>query len=159
MLGDQYFTASPPKTTGREHFGTQFLESHNGALKRLSLEDGAATLTELTAASIAQAIAREGFGGARVIASGGGARNPTLLARLSARLDSPAVETSDAMGMPVDAKEAIVFAVLGYETLRGRSANALGATGASRRVVLGAIAPYELRELIEQIDSECAEAA
>ena len=121
MLGDAYFEASPPKTTGREHFGVQFLGLHGEALVQLSLEDGAATLTELTAVTIAQAIAREGFGGARVFVSGGGARNAVLLSRLAARLGRSQVETTDAMGIPVDAKEAIVFAVLGYETLRGRA--------------------------------------
>ena len=159
MLADAYFEVSPPKTTGREHFGVQFLRLHAEALARLSLEDGVATLTELTAATIAQAVAREGFGDARVFVSGGGARNPVLLSRLAARLGRSRVETTDALGMPVDAKEAIVFAVLGYETLRGRAANALGATGAARRVALGAIAPYGLRELLAQIESECAGAA
>lgn len=159
MLRDAYFEASPPKTTGREHFGVQFLRLHAEALARLSLEDGVATLTELTAATVAQAVAREGFGDACVFVSGGGARNPVLLSRLAARLGRSRVETTDSLGMPVDAKEAIVFAVLGYETLRGRAANALGATGAARRVALGAIAPYGLRELLAQIESECAEAA
>ena len=159
MFGDAYFEASPPKTTGREHFGVQFLGPHQDALAQLSLQDGAATLTELTAATIAQAVAREGFGGARIFVSGGGARNPVLLSRLAARLGRSQVETTDALGIPVDAKEAIVFAVLGYETLRGRPANALGATGAARRVALGAIAPYRLRELLAQIESECTAAA
>lgn len=159
MLGDAYFEASPPKTTGREHFGVQFLGLHGEALVQLSLEDGAATLTELTAVTIAQAIAREGFGGARVFVSGGGAGNAVLLSRLAARLGRSQVETTDALGIPVDAKEAIVFAVLGYETLRGRPANALGATGAARRVALGAIAPDRLRELLAQIESECTAAA
>jgi anhydro-N-acetylmuramic acid kinase len=159
MLGDAYFDASPPKTTGREHFGAQFLKQHAEAFGRLSLEDGVATLTELTAATIAQAIAREGFGRARVVVSGGGARNPALLSRLAARLGRPRVETSEALGIRVDAKEAIVFAVLGYETLRGRTANAVGATGAARRVALGAIAPYDLRELLAQIESECSKAS
>jgi anhydro-N-acetylmuramic acid kinase len=159
MLRDAYFEASPPKTTGREHFGVQFLGLHAEALGRLSLEEGVATLTELSAATIAQAVARQGFAGARVLVSGGGARNRVLLSRLAARLERSQVETTDALGIPADAKEAIVFAVLGYETLRGRAANALGATGAARRVALGAIAPYGLRALLAQIDSECAEAA
>ena len=103
----------------------------------MSLEDGAATLTELTAASIARAIVRAGFADARVIVSGGGAHNRTLLARLAARLPAARVETSDAMGIPVDAKEAMAFAVLGYETLRGRAGNVPAATGARHAVVLG----------------------
>ena len=157
MLADEYFVASPPKTTGRERFGAQFLLQHGDALRRLSLEDGAATLTELTAVSIAHAIARAGFAGARIIVSGGGAHNRSLLGRIAARLEPARVETSDGMGIPVDAKEAMAFAVLGYETLRGRSANVPAATGAARSAVLGAIAPYNLRALLEEIESECGE--
>ncbi len=159
MLGDGFFAESPPKTTGREHFGDEFLSRHGKALARLSLEDGMATLTELTAASIGEAITRFGFAGARVIVSGGGAHNRSLLARLSARLKTARVETSDAMGIPVDAKEAMAFVVLGYETLRGRAGNVPAATGAARPAVLGAIAPYNLRVLLEEIESECGESS
>lgn len=157
MLDDEYFAAPPPKTTGRERFGTQFLEEHRGAFERLSLEDGAATLAELTAASISQAILQCGFAGARVIVSGGGAHNRTLLARLAARLEPAPVETSDVVGIPVDAKEAMGFVVLGYETLRGRAANVPAATGAVHPVVLGAIAPHNLCELLAQLEHECGE--
>ncbi|HVN69270.1 MAG TPA: anhydro-N-acetylmuramic acid kinase [Candidatus Binatia bacterium] len=155
MLSDPYFASAPPKTTGRERFGAQFLALHRDALAALSLEDGAATLTELTAASAAQAIAGAGFSGALVVASGGGARNRSLLARIGARLGGARVETSDAMGIAADAKEAIAFAVLGYETLRERIANVPAATGASRGVVLGAIAPRRLRDLLAKVAGEC----
>ena len=117
---------------------------------------GAATLTELTAVSVADAIAKTRFGGARVIAAGGGAHNRTLLARIAARLEAGCVETSDSMGMPVDAKEAVAFAVLGYETLRERAANAPAATGARHAVTLGAIAPHRLHELLAAIARECS---
>lgn len=154
MLADAYFAAPPPKTTGRERFGAQFLTHHREALADLSLEDGAATLTELTAASVAQAIERAGFSRARVIAAGGGARNPTLLARIAGRLNGARVEISDAMGVPAEAKEAIAFAVLGYETLRERAANVTAATGARRPVTLGAVAPLRLRELLAEVAVE-----
>jgi len=156
LISDEYFAASPPKTTGRERFGAQFLARHSAEFARLSTEDGAATLTELTAASIAQALARSGFSSARVIVSGGGAHNHTLLARLAARLDGARVETSDMMGIPIDAKEAMAFAVLGYETLRGRAGNVPAATGAAHSAVLGAIAPYDLSTLLADIARECA---
>jgi len=155
MLSDEYFAALPPKTTGRERFGSQFLGRYAGEFARMSIEDGAATLTELTAVSIAQSVARAGFSGARVIVSGGGAHNRTLLARLAARLDGARVETSDAMGIRVDAKEAVAFAVLGYETLRGRAGNVPAATGAAHPAVLGAIAPFELPQLLAAIAREC----
>jgi anhydro-N-acetylmuramic acid kinase len=157
MLADDYFAQPPPKSTGRERFGAHFLARYGERLGRLRIEDGAATITELTAASLADAILAARLGGARVIVSGGGARNRTLLMRLAARLAPARVETSDAMGVPAEAKEAIAFAVLGYETLRGRPGNVPAATGAAHPVVLGAIAPYHLRELLAELERECRE--
>jgi anhydro-N-acetylmuramic acid kinase len=156
MLADPYFDWSPPKTTGRERFGTHFLARHGALLARLSPQDGAATLTELTAASIAAALQREGFHAARVIVSGGGAHNSALLDRLAQHLRGAAVETSGAHGLPADAKEAIAFAVLGYETLRERAANVPQATGARHAAVLGAIAPHRLAALLREIERECS---
>jgi anhydro-N-acetylmuramic acid kinase len=155
MLADDYFAQAPPKSTGREHFGAHFLARYGERLGRLRIEDGAATLTELTAASLADAILAAGLAGARVIVSGGGARNRTLLMRLAARLAPARVETSDAMGIPAEAKEAVAFAVLGYETLRGRAANVPAATGAAHPAVLGAIAPHHLGELLAELELEC----
>jgi anhydro-N-acetylmuramic acid kinase len=155
MLSDEYFVKPPPKTTGRERFGAQFLAQHDAAFSQLSIEDGAATLAELTAATVAEAISPNGYDDAHVIVSGGGAHNRSLLARLQARLPRARVETSDSMGIPVDAKEAMAFAVLGYETLRGRTANVPAATGARHAVVLGAIAPKHLQDLLAQIEEEC----
>jgi anhydro-N-acetylmuramic acid kinase len=154
MLSDEYFSLPPPKTTGRERFGAQFLLRHGDRLGRLSVEDGSATLTELSAITIAHAIEAAGMAGARTIASGGGAHNTTLFARLSERLPNGRVELSDNMGVPVDAKEAMFFALLGYETLRGRVANLPRATGADRAVPLGAIAPLELEALLARIERE-----
>jgi anhydro-N-acetylmuramic acid kinase len=159
MLADEFFSAPPPKTTGRERFGAQYLMQHASRLASLSLEDAAATLAELTAASIAHAVREAGFGGARVIVSGGGARNRSLLERLATRLQPASVEPSDAMGLPADAKEALGFAVLGYETLRGRMGNVPAATGARHATVLGAIAPLRLRELLARVERECTESS
>jgi anhydro-N-acetylmuramic acid kinase len=111
-------------------------------------------LTELTAITIARAIEAAGMTGARTIASGGGSRNPALFGRLSERLPGAHVELSDAMGIPADAKEAMFFALLGYETLRGRVANLPSATGAQRAVPLGAIAPFELEILLREVERE-----
>ena len=154
MLADEFFAAPIPKTTGRERFGKHFLAQH-ARLKALALEDGAATLCELTAVSVARAIRDAGMQTARVIAAGGGARNRTLMERLAARLENASIECSDAMGLPVEAKEAMAFVVLGYETLRERAGNVPAATGADRPVVLGAIAPQNLRELLARVDREC----
>jgi anhydro-N-acetylmuramic acid kinase len=159
MLADDYFAMEPPKTTGRERFGSHFLGRFGERLGRLSTEDGVATLTELTAATVATAIDGARFERPRVLVGGGGAHNPFLLGRIAARLPNAGVEPTDVVGFPVDAKEAMAFAVLGYETLRGRPANVPAATGASRAVPLGAIAPYDLSELLERMDGECRNAS
>jgi anhydro-N-acetylmuramic acid kinase len=154
MLADEYFSLPPPKSTGRERFGAQFLATHDDALRPLRLEDGAATLAELTAASVAQAFTRSAFAPARVIVSGGGARNAALLERLAAHLRPAIVESSDARGLPAQAKEAMAFAVLGYETLRGRASGVPRATGAARAAMLGAIAPANLPALLQKLRLE-----
>jgi anhydro-N-acetylmuramic acid kinase len=154
MLGDSYFALAPPKTTGRERFGVQFLQGQP-RIADLSLEDGAATLAALTAESLARAIRSTAPDGARVLVSGGGAHNRAILHSLQERLAGFRVERSDAMNLHPDAKEAIAFALLGYETLRERSANVPRVTGASRAVPLGAIAPYDLRTLLHKVDFEC----
>jgi anhydro-N-acetylmuramic acid kinase len=154
MLADAYFSRAAPKATGRERFGSQFLREHP-TVDRLSLDDAIATLTELTAASIADAVLSLRMDRARIIVSGGGANNATLLSRLAARLPDARVERSDAMKVSADAKEAIVFAMLGYETLRERAANVPRVTGARRAVPLGAIAPHDLRALLAAVEREC----
>lgn len=155
MLADPYFALVPPKSTGRERFGTQFLDEHQGRLDALSIEDGAATLAALTAAALAAAINASAPRMARVVVSGGGARNPAIMRELRQRLPDRRVESSDAMNLRADAKEAVAFAILGYETLRGRAANVPRSTGAESSVVLGAIAPHRLDALLEKIRTEC----
>lgn len=155
MLRDPYFAQPPPKSTGRERFGTQFLDAHNEALSHLSTEDGAATLTELTARTIAAAIETLGLAESRVLCSGGGAHNLALTGALARLLPASRIESSEVAGLPVDAKEAIAFAIMGYETLRERAANVPRVTGASRAVPLGAIAPHGLRALLAEVEVEC----
>lgn len=155
MLSDPYFSQPPPKSTGRERFGAHFLRAHAARLDALSLPDACATLTEVTARSIASAIDMVALTPARILCSGGGARNPVLMQRLRALLADARVEATDELGIPGDAKEAMAFAVLGYETLRERAANVPRVTGASRPVTLGAIAPYALGELLAEIEAEC----
>jgi anhydro-N-acetylmuramic acid kinase len=155
MLADPYFSVLPPKSTGRERFGTQFLQAHASSLERLSLEDGAATLAALTVRTLADAIASAAPPGAHVLVSGGGAHNRVLMQGLQERLSRMRVERSDVMDFHGDAKEAIAFALLGYETLRGRAANVPRVTGAHHPVPLGSIAPYDLHSLLAKVESEC----
>ncbi len=157
MLGHPYFSRSAPKTTGREQFGEAFRRSYEAVLRQLTLEDGCATLAALTATVVADAIQRYAPGARRVICSGGGIHHAPLMQMLQERLHEVPVETTMAFGIDPDAKEALAFAVLGYETLRGRTANIPTATGAQRAVPLGAIAPLDLHVLRKKMEIECRE--
>jgi anhydro-N-acetylmuramic acid kinase len=142
LLRHEYLEQPPPKSTGRETFGERWVE---GLLYRRGRDDGmVATLTRFVVESIAQAYARwlpPLTPETEIILSGGGARNPTLVAWLTERVKPATVRRSDELGLPIDAKEAMLFAVLGAETLRGAPANLPSATGASHPVVLGQIVP------------------
>ena len=144
LLSQPYFEMKPPKTTGRELFGSQFGEWvwQRGEALRLCAADVIATLTEFTAASIAEAYRRFlPIYPDEIILSGGGAFNLTLVKAIR-QLTAPAtVLISNDLGLKSDAKEAVAFAVLAYETLQGRTGNLPAATGARRAVVLGNITP------------------
>jgi len=141
-LMESYFQQQPPRTTGRELFGTQrATEYWNQATSHgLGPNDIVATITALTARSIEHAYRTflPAFPD-EVIVSGGGARNRTLMTMLKERLTPATVTTSDEYGLGVEAKEAVAFAVLAYETWHKRPGNIPTATGASRAVVLGSI--------------------
>jgi anhydro-N-acetylmuramic acid kinase len=154
MLADPYFAQPPPKSTGRERFGAAFVAAHGSALDALAFDDAVATLTALCARSVAAAVSAHGPRAARAIVSGGGARNAALLEGLRAALAPMPVATSAAYGIDPDAKEAIAFALLGYETLRERAAGLPGVTGASGPRVLGALAPARLGALLARVDEE-----
>jgi len=144
LLREPYLHQPPPKTTGRELFGAQFGARvwEQGIARGLLPEDVVATLTAFTAASIAQAY-RDFLPTMpdEVIVSGGGARNPTLMALLRDQLPGVRVIPSDDVGLGVEAKEAVAFAVLAYETWHGRPGNLPAATGARKPVILGDITP------------------
>jgi anhydro-N-acetylmuramic acid kinase len=142
LLKHDYLEKPPPKSTGRETFGAEWAE---GLLYRRGRDDAMIALfTHFVVESIADAYERwlpPLTPETEIILSGGGARNPTLVRWLKERVKPAVVRFSDDFGLPTDAKEAILFAVLGAETLRGRPANLPSATGASRPVVLGQIIP------------------
>ena len=142
LLGEKYFWQPPPKSAGREQYGQPYVEQILawGRRRRARPEDLVHTATVLTALSIAGALHRWVLPRtpiAQLIVSGGGARNPLLLAQLCAALGGVEVTTTEALGLPGDAKEAFIFAVLADETLHGRPANLPSATGASRPAILG----------------------
>jgi anhydro-N-acetylmuramic acid kinase len=153
MVADPYFARRPPKSTGREAFGAPFVARHRAALDALPLADAVRTLTELTIRTVAAALAEFAPATARTIVSGGGVHNLALLDGLRAALPG-AVETSAAHGIDPDAKEAIAFALLGYETLRERPAGLPHVTGARGPRVLGSIAPAGLEALIARVRAE-----
>lgn len=141
-LAEPFFGQQPPRTTGRELFGIQrAAEYWSQATQRgLSPNDILATLTAFTVRSIEQAYRT--FLSAfpdEVIVSGGGARNHTLMRMLAEHLSPARVTTSQEYGLAIEAKEAVAFAVLAYETWHKRPGNIPAATGASRAVVLGSI--------------------
>lgn len=153
LIADPYFARRPPKTTGREQFGAAFVARHRAVLDALTFPDAVRTLTELTIRTVAAAIRRAAPSAARTIVSGGGAHNLAIIDGLRAALPG-AVETSAAYGIDPDAKEAIAFALLGYETLRERPAGLPHVTGARGPRVLGAIVPAGLAALIAQVRAE-----
>lgn len=148
-LAHPYFSQPLPKTTGRELFSwTLGQQWHSTAQQRgLTAVDLVATLTALTAASIADAYARYAPGPlAQVVVGGGGARNPALMAQLAAQLQlrlGYAVEVCahERLGIDADAKEALAFALLAYLALHGLPGNVPACTGAQRTTILGQIAP------------------
>lgn len=144
LLDIPYINMEPPKTTGRELFGKQFVDD---LLKKWSFLDDVdiiATVTAFTAHSIAENYKKFIFPSYHideVIVGGGGSYNNTLIAMLSELLPNCKVLIQEDLGYSSDAKEAIAFAVLANETLSGLSGNVIGATGAKERVILGNITP------------------
>jgi anhydro-N-acetylmuramic acid kinase len=142
LLRDKYLRAKPPKTAGREQYGAEFVTKLLDT--ELSTEDLIATATALTAESIALGIRNFVMPEMRIdeiFVSGGGVHNPTLMTHLRKAMDPiPVLETSEA-GLDVDAKEAVAFAVLAYETAHQRPSNVPPATGARRPVILGKLTP------------------
>lgn len=120
LLAHPYFAAPPPKTTGRETFSIGFVDD---ALARLGhevpLADLLATLTTLTVQTLVTAVRSAAANPAELIVSGGGVRNATLMERIRAALPETRVVTSDAYGIAAGAREAVMFAVLGWLSLHG----------------------------------------
>jgi anhydro-N-acetylmuramic acid kinase len=146
-LADPYFAAAPPKSTGREAFGAPFIAAHRAQLDALSAADAVATLTALCVQTAAQAVRRFAPAGSTVIVGGGGVHNPALMQGLRAHLPGMPVVSAETFGVDPDAKEALLFALLAYELVRGRPANVPNVTGARGPRLLGAIAPHEFAAL------------
>ena len=145
-LQEPYFQSSPPKSTGRECFGSKDL---NRRLQQLGtctvndavINDAVATLTAFSAAVVAQDLdvlrARTGIQPLELLVAGGGGRNPVLMNELRRRCRGVAVGGSDRIGLPAEAREALVFALLAWWHASGHPGNAPAITGAAQEACLG----------------------
>ncbi|WP_405498389.1 anhydro-N-acetylmuramic acid kinase [Streptomyces sp. NBC_00096] len=161
LLEEPYYALPAPKTTGKELFHLPYLRAALAPFGPLPAEDVVATLTRLTARTVADAV--RPCGATEVIASGGGTRNPVLMRWLREELGGVGgdgrggsgsrggmcagdgtgvpVRTSDELGLPSGAKEAYAFAVLGWLTAHGLPGTVPSCTGARHAGVLGSITP------------------
>jgi anhydro-N-acetylmuramic acid kinase len=152
-LRNPYFQLKPPRTAGREQFGREYAAKFLSSCRRYSNkpEDALATATALTAETIAQSYKQfvlpkmksssNKITGVDYIVSGGGARNRTLMAMLTERLEpmNCLLAISDAFGLPIEAKEAAAFALLAWQTWHHQPGNVPAATGAARAAILGQV--------------------
>lgn len=145
LRADPFFTLPTPKTTGPEYFSPEWLARH------LPPDAGAgadvqATLTELTATVIADAVHAQQQDGepCEVLVCGGGTRNTDLMRRLSRRLDGISVVETGSLGLPADQVEAAAFAWLARQTIQSRAGNLPAVTGARGPRILGCLIPGRL---------------
>lgn len=139
LLADPFFALAPPKSTGREHFGAAYVE-RLVAEGPARAEDLLATAVALTARAVADAVRRFARPApSRVIASGGGVRNPALVRMLADALAPVPLETTASYGLDPDAKEAVLFALLAHEWAGGIRTGLPAVTGASRPAFQGSL--------------------
>jgi anhydro-N-acetylmuramic acid kinase len=153
LMEQRYFSASPPKSCGREQFGAAFVDRLFTLCEKehAAPQDVIATATDFTVESILDAYRRfcwpwlgqhaPAATATELFAAGGGAQNRTLMHALTLRLKQLGirVQTTDAAGIAVEAKEAAAFALLGWLTWHGLPGNVPSVTGATRPVVLGRV--------------------
>ena len=141
LLDDPYFSLPPPKSTGKEYFNLGYVTRRVAEMgeEEISAADLLASLTVATAEMVAASLRPFRLG--ELIVAGGGTRNLTLMAELQARLPGVTMRRTDELGVPEAAKEALVFAIIGFLTLHGLPATVPSCTGAARASVLGSVTP------------------
>ncbi|HEX5639807.1 MAG TPA: anhydro-N-acetylmuramic acid kinase [Burkholderiaceae bacterium] len=141
LLEEPFFKAEPPKSTGRDLFTLDWVMQRLAG-RTLDAKTVLATLTELTARVIGDAIVRWAPNAAEVLVCGGGARNATLMRALQRRVgDARPVRPTDALGVPADQVEALAFAWLAQRHVQRLAGNLPAATGAQGPRILGALYP------------------
>jgi anhydro-N-acetylmuramic acid kinase len=140
LKADSYYRLPVPRSTGREHFNADYLRKMLVGLEPVPANvDVVATVTRLLVDLLVEACRRHEV--AEVVLSGGGSKNATTVGWLRSALPGVAVRTTDELGVPVQAKEALAFAVLGYLTWNGRPGSVVAATGARHPSILGSVEP------------------
>jgi anhydro-N-acetylmuramic acid kinase len=140
LKADGYYRLSAPRSTGREHFNAEYLHQMVADLEPSPAgEDVVATVTRLLVDLLAEA--SRTYRLAELVLSGGGSKNATTVGWLRSALPDVTVLTTDELGVPAQAKEALAFAVLGYLTWNGRPGSVTAATGARHPSILGSIEP------------------
>ena len=142
FLTDDYFKKAPPKSTGREFFNLDWLNTYLCNFSEIDPVDIQATLCELSAQCIARDINKEihnkNLELEKIYICGGGAYNKTLIGRISALIPSE-VALSNELGIAVDWVEAMAFAWMAQQTLKQQHSNEPLVTGATRKAILGGI--------------------
>ena len=142
LLNEPYFALPAPKSTGRDLFHADWLAARLAAYADARPADVQATLTQLTAASLAQAILRDGAQADTVYVCGGGAYNASLMAALAQALPGMAVASTQALGVAPNQVEALAFAWLAWRFTQRKPGNLPAVTGARGLRVLGALYPH-----------------
>ncbi|MDR1355743.1 MAG: anhydro-N-acetylmuramic acid kinase [Propionibacteriaceae bacterium] len=143
LLDEPYYRLEPPKTTGKELFHAEYLHGHLELLGyAVAPVDLVSTVTELTVRTVGDALRQAADSSLALVAvSGGGAHNQTIMNGLRRELPGINITTTADLGLPVDTKEAILMALIGWCTLHGVPAIVPGGTGASAPCILGSITP------------------
>ena len=137
LKADEYFHRPPPKSTGFEYFNLDWLEQFN--IDTLPAADVQATLSELTASTIAEAILAEDLTIDRVLVCGGGVHNSHCLERLQSHLGNIPVESTENLGVHPDWIEAMAFAWLAQRNIDRQAGNLPAVTGAREAAILGTL--------------------
>ncbi|WP_430790520.1 anhydro-N-acetylmuramic acid kinase AnmK [Virgibacillus flavescens] len=156
LMEHEYFSLAPPKTTGRELFGKTYVDNILNKFSHIKPEDLVTTISEWTVVSIVHSyrefLEKADYQIDEVIVGGGGSYNSYLLERLKHHLPNTEVHTHEQFHISSDFKEALAFAILGYQCIHANYNQIPSATGSDRPVIMGKIA-YTQPEAFNRMDS------